>query len=93
MYDTKVLAEFSGYEFTTIANNFSNFNYYNKLGIVGNAQYPLGAFTSLSSVTNILPQTNKAVRKMNDINKEDIGIYADYVGALTKEIQLLLVEN
>ena len=85
MYDTKLLAQYSEVEFRYIANKFLEFNFYNKKGILGNAQDTTGAFKALTGVGNFVTIRNDAVTKMIVTNKEDVLIYADYVGALTKE--------
>jgi len=85
MYDTKLLAQYSEDEFKNIANKFLDFNFYNKKGILGNEQDTTGAFKALTGVGNSVTIRNDAVTKMIVTNKEDVLIYADYVGALTKE--------
>ena len=85
LYDTNLLSELSEEEFKYIANGFVDFNYYNKKGIIGSYDNSNGVVNSLKKMNNFISPKNRLTVKMFETNKEDLLIFADYLGAITKE--------
>jgi len=85
LYDTTLLSELSEKEFYDVANAFVDFNYYNKKGIIGGYENGSGVIERLIRMNNFISPKNRLTVKMFETNEEDLIVFADYLGAITKE--------